>query len=216
MTPSPLPPLAWPLQPERVKFSWTSQIDGLYYYGVCDLDEIFSVISNHFISRAEDLAIIAKTCYSYEEWATWEAYLACCRRCWTVAPRPRYSKHGVDCEDYADLYIKTTSTSALIEIAILHLENGPKWVDKIAADTCKLQRISAAGIQCLQVLILASAKTQIDESSWWQNLLRRIPLWKSSTSMKRDCPLGERGQLIVAAWEILPSEPKCELPGSES
>ncbi len=171
-----------------------------------DVAAVFAVIADAIIARKDDLASIVETGYSFEEWSTWEAYLACHRQGWTVKPRPSYCTYGVASRDFADLFVKTEDASVLVEFAICHGESSVKWSHKINADTDKLSRIRTPGLQGLQVLICGSVKSQIESNEWWRGLLLPVRQWHIPTVMKRNGPLGTTGNLVIAGWIICPAK----------
>jgi hypothetical protein len=123
--------------------------------------------------KAHDFDRIASTGYSFEEWVTCEAFIACSEE-WPdsrISPRPHYSKVGSELERFGDLLVPRKLSSLLIEIGILHATTGRKWDRKIERDALKLSSITDA--QALQFVIVVDAES--NRANVLADLKGRIP-----------------------------------------
>jgi hypothetical protein len=120
----------------------------------------FEVVAERLYERRKDLARIARTGYSFEEWVTCEAYLACSKK-WHevgVSPRPHYRSVSSGRNGFGDLLVSRKLDSVLIEIGIVHKTTGSKWDQKVENDMSKLASIS--GAQALQFLMFVTEESK--------------------------------------------------------
>jgi hypothetical protein len=162
----------------------------------------FGAITKRFDSRAKDIAMMARTGYSFEEWCNWESFLACRQlgEDIDVFPRPQYCEHGVaDCKDYGDLLLICKDQKLLIEIGIVHDETGDKWIEKLDNDMRKLERLTKGGTRSLQVILLAS-KFKIRDNPKWQKWLARTDRWTRPTTLEHFPESEPPGEIVLRGW----------------
>lgn len=169
-----------------------------------DAAEVFEVIATHLAARSQDLAVLAETGYSFEEWLNWEAYLACVREGWKPQPRPAYRslmEPGAS-REFRDLLVgEASGRPLLIETAVLHDETSDKWIQKIDWDSDKLRRAAETGVAGLQ-LVVAASKGRISNNPKWQEWLARTVLWRMLPTMSRTFDLELKGELSIWGWEV--------------
>ena len=129
---------------------------------------------------------------SFEEWLTWEAFLACKLRqesyplC-EVAAKPTYASEGVADDDgdpdrdRGDLRVGGPNDGAdhcwvFAEFVLLHDGNrtGGEWLRKIEAEADKLKRLGWKKSASLLVVVAASRGDALTE---WAEDLAGCPVW---------------------------------------
>lgn len=164
---------------------------------------VFGAIAARFDSRSDDIALIAETQYSFEEWCNWEAFIACKKEGWRVTPRPQYKKLGLPgVEDFGDLLIGDDylKSEVLVEVGVVHSGTGDKWISKLNNDTAKVMRALRDGVIPLQLILAVSIRNKIEVCRVWQDWLSRIDCWCLPTSLQQVTPLPPQGQMVLRGW----------------
>jgi len=135
--------------------------------------DVVRTVCERLEAKAADLWLMLENDESFEDWLTWEAFLACKLRqasypyC-EVAAKPTYASEGVANEgdpdrDRGDLRVGGPNEGAdhcwvFVEFALLHDGNrsGGEWLRKIEADAGKLKRLGWKKSASLLVVAAAS------------------------------------------------------------
>ena len=169
---------------------------------------VFERIAAAWLSRAEHLAIVAETGYSFEEWANWEACFAChAEPSWRVKPRPGYGELGVSGSSLlGDVLIESADGRVLVEVGTVHDWTQSKWRQKLLADTEKARNLEGTEVVVLQVILRLRSRRFSDDRPRW---LASVPCWSSCGLEPRRAPLSDGGVAEVRAsiWIPLHARP---------
>ena len=153
--------------------------------------DVFRTICDRLAARAAELRLLVETGSSFEEWLTWEAFLACKLRepsypfC-EVAARPTYASEGVADEadpdrDLGGLRVGGPNDGAdhcwvFAEFVLLHDGNrtggeGPRRIEAAAA---KLRRL---GWKKSAALLIVAAASRGDVLTEWAGDLAGCAVW---------------------------------------
>jgi hypothetical protein len=159
-------------------------------------ERVFDRIAAHWLRRADDLAVVARTGYSFEEWANWEAIFACRDEpTWVATPRPRYADLGAkDSALFGDLLVSEADRRVLVEVGTVHDWTQSKWKHKLNVDTDKLRDLDGHDVARLQIIArLASGRWSVNEASW----LKWVDAWTVSEAIVRHADLPGGGRVEV-------------------
>lgn len=167
--------------------------------------EVFDVIGQRYLSRADDIALCDETEYSFENWCQWEAIIACKRvNGWKVRPKPRYGELGIlDCDDEGDLLVTDPNRDlhVLVELGLVHGATGNKWLSKLDKDTEKVGRKFRDNVVALQLILCTSIIHVIETAQVWQSWLAKLRCWSHKTDLCFAAPLPPSGQMVLRGWE---------------
>ena len=173
--------------------------------------DVFRTVCDRLEAKASDLRFMVETGSSFEEWLTWEAFLACKFReasypfC-EVAARPTYSSEGVadDGGDphrrLGDLRVGGPDEGAhhcwvFAEVALLHDGNraGGEWLRKLEVGADKLKRLRWKRSASLLVVVAASRGDGLAASAIWNRPALTDPFAFA---------LPGGGSVVIAAFDI--------------
>ncbi len=155
--------------------------------------DVFRTVCERLQAKADDLRVLVEAGSSFEEWLTWEAYLACTLRqesypfC-EVAAKPTYASEGVagDADqDRGDLRVGGPNDGAdhrwvFAEFVLLHDGNhaGGEWLRKVEAAADRLKRLGWKKSASLLIVVAASRGDVITE---WAHYLAGCAVWNQPT-----------------------------------
>lgn len=180
--------------------------------------DVFRTVCGRLEARATDLRLLVEATSSFEQWLTWEAFLACKLReasypfC-EVAAQPTYASEGVadDGGDpdrgLGDLRVGGPDEGAdhcwvFAEFALLHGGNRTweEWLRKIEVDADKLQRLGWKKSATLLVVVAASRG---DVLTVWGDDLAGCAVWnRPALTEPFVISLPGGGSVIVKAFDI--------------
>lgn len=153
--------------------------------------DVFRTVCDRLRAKAADLRLMVEAGSSFEEWLTWEAFLACKLRqasypfC-EVAAKPTYASEGVadDGEpdrNLGDLRVGGPNDGAdhcwvFAEFILLHNDNrtSGEWLRKVEADAHKLRRLGWKKSASVLVVVAASRGDVMKE---WGDDLAGCAVW---------------------------------------
>ena len=142
--------------------------------------DVFRTVCARLEAKAVDLRLMVETTSSFEEWLTWEAFLACKLRqasypfC-EVAVKPTYASEGVTDggeadQDRGDLRIGGPNDGAnhcwvFAEFVLVHDGNraGGEWLRKVETSTNNLKRLGWKKSAALLVVVGASGDVALTD-----------------------------------------------------
>ena len=179
--------------------------------------DVFRTVCDRLGAKATELRAMVEAGSSFEEWLTWEAFLACKQRearypfC-EVAVKPTYASEGVAADggepdqDRGDLRVGGPDDGAnhcwvFAEFALLYDGNhtGGKWLRKIEADADKLKRLGWKKSAALLIVVAASRGDVLKE---WSDDLAGCAVWNQpalTDPFVADLPGG--GTVVVKALD---------------
>lgn len=179
--------------------------------------DVFRTICDRLQSKATELRLLVETTSSFEEWLTWEAYLACKLRqadypfC-EVAAKPTYASEGVvddgaPDQDWGDLRVGGPNDGAdhcwaFTEFVLVHDGNRTSgdWLRRIGADAAKLKRLGWKKSASLLIVIAASRGAVMTE---WASDLAGCEVWNQPALTEPfvvSLPGG--GSVVLKAFDI--------------
>jgi hypothetical protein len=156
--------------------------------------DVFRTVCERLAERAAELRLLVESGTSFEEWLTWEAFLACKLRqegypfC-EVTAEPTYASEGVADEadpdrNFGDLRVGGPNDGAdhcwaFAEFVLLHDGNrsGREWLRKIEADADRLKRLGWKKSASLLVVAVGSRGDVLTE---WAEDLAGCAVWNGS------------------------------------
>ena len=179
--------------------------------------DVFRTVCDQLAEKAADLRLLVEAGSSFEEWLTWEAFLACKLRqasypfC-EVAARPTYASEGVagdgdSNQDRGDLRVGGPNDGAdhcwvFAEFVLLHDGNrtGGEWVRKVEAEADKLLRL---GWKKSASLLIVAAASRGDVMKEWGDDLAGCAVW-NQPALTDPCifSLPGSGSVVVKAFDI--------------
>ena len=153
--------------------------------------DVFRTVCERLAAKADDLRLLVEAGVSFEEWLTWEAFLACKLReasypfC-EVAAKPTYASEGVADEadpdrNLGDLRVGGPNDGAdhcwvFAEFVLLRDSNrtSGEGLRRIETEADKLKRLSWKKSAALLVVIVASRGDVMKE---WADALTGCAVW---------------------------------------
>lgn len=180
--------------------------------------DVFRTVCDRLAAKAADLGLLVEAGSSFEEWLTWEAFLACKLRQQSypfceVAARPTYASEGVPDEggdpdrNLGDLRVGGPDDGAnhcwvFAEFALLNDGNrtGGEWLRKVEADADKLKRLGWKKSAALLVVVVAGRGDALAE---WADDLAGYAVWNQPALIEPSViPLPGGGSVVVKALDI--------------
>lgn len=176
--------------------------------------DVFRTVCARLEAKAADLGLMSENDSSFEEWLTWEAFLACKLRqasypfC-EVAVKPSYASEGVTDggeADRGDLRIGGPNDGAdhcwvFAEFVLVHDGNraGGEWLRKVETNADKLKRLGWKKSAALLVVVEASRNAAPTE----RNDLAGLSVWsRPALTDPFTIALPGGGSVIVEAFDI--------------
>ena len=177
--------------------------------------DVFRTVCDRLQAKADDLRVLVEAGSSFEEWLTWEAFLACKFRqegypfC-EVAAKPTYASEGVagDADrSLGDLRVGGPNDGAdhcwvFAEFVLLHDGNrtSGEWLRKIEADAHRLRRLGWKKSASVLIVVAAS---QGDVVTDWADDLPGCAVWNQPTLINPFViPLPGGGTVALKAFDI--------------
>lgn len=87
--------------------------------------QVFTTVADHLSKRADDIALYARSGYSFEEWLNWEAFAACSRLPgWKVLPKPSYRSLGITNSNQAgDVLVQAGDGRVIVEVGLIRADD---------------------------------------------------------------------------------------------
>jgi hypothetical protein len=180
--------------------------------------EVFRTVCDRLAAKAADLRLLVETTSSFEEWLTWEAFLACKFRqasdpfC-EVTAKPTYASEGVpdaggDPErNFGDLRVGGPNEGAdhcwvFAEFVLLHDGNraGGEWLRRIEAEADKLRRLGWKKSASLLIVVAASRGGAMKEGA--DNLAGSAVWNRPALTDPFVIALPGDGSVVVKAFDI--------------
>ena len=167
------------------------------------MNEILSVIFNHYRDLLPQIAQYTHTGYSFEEWLNWEAFWACHKKGWKSSPKPEYKAVGFKNSKYqADLLVDSLQIKkTLIEFGLVHDCTQSHWRDKLGTDRKKLEAPYADTFWPIQVVYVTS-RYDFRKLENWTDWLNKISFWNQPAIFNQALTLPEGGVFLMKAWNV--------------
>jgi hypothetical protein len=179
--------------------------------------DVFRTVTDRLSTKAAELRLLVEAGAPFEEWLTWEAFLACKLRqesypfC-EVAVKPTYASEGVADEadpdrNLGDLRVGGPDDGAdhcwvFAEFVLLHDgdRSGGEWLRRIEADADKLRRLGWKKSASLLIVVAASRG---DVTTEWANDLAGCAVWNQpALTDPFVIPLPSGGSVVLKALDI--------------
>lgn len=162
--------------------------------------KVFDTIVDRLRGLNESIGLFTSTGYSFEEWVSWEAFVACKGKWTGVHPKPAYADILRDSRSLGDLKVVVNANSLWLEIALVHDKTGDKWIEKINSDTKKLRNLPYDTVR-LQMLVVVSSELFSKYDDSWERWLNRTNIYQTkATHDSGELPLKPKGEMRIIGW----------------
>ncbi|MCT8346652.1 hypothetical protein LGZ99_05340 [Photorhabdus temperata] len=169
------------------------------------VENIYTILSNHFSLKLKQIMNFAQTGYLFEEWINWEIFTAFEKKDFKIYPRPTYNRyfHNKNTRIQGDILCEKDNEQIFIEVGLIHTYTKNKWLKKLTKDRDKLKNqtpSSNKNIRKVQLIISCSTCEKNLKENWlpWYNNLN---FW-NQPAQEIILNQGVNGEAFIKIWDV--------------